>query len=284
MTEDRPTLEGRVAMTRPIQPAERPGTAISTSDVDRINVRGFDLAEDLIGHVSFGEFFAILLLGERPSPALARLLDACLVAIAEHGLTPSVQAARMTYSAASDALQGAVAAGLLGCGTTVLGASEDAGRLLSAIVARARAGEHQDTVTIELLQEMKRTRRALPGFGHRQHKNGDPRALRLLALARELGTSGAHVAALDAVARLHPGVLERCLPLNATGAIAAVLLGAGFPGEVLKGIPLVARAAGIVAHLLEESRRPIAFRMVDLAAAHVPYEGHALARDLEASQ
>lgn len=268
-------------MTLPPHAATESGSAISTSDVDRINVRGFDLAEDLIGKVSFGEFFAILLLGERPSPALARLLDACLVAIAEHGLTPSVQAARMTYAAASDALQGAVAAGLLGCGTTVLGASEAAGRLLGEIVARVDAGEDLNAATTDVLGGLKAARRALPGFGHRQHRNGDPRALRLLALADELGTAGRHAQALDAVTRLHPSILGRSLPLNATGAIAAVLLDAGFPGEVLKGIPLVARTAGIVAHLLEERRRPIAFRMVDLAAAHVPYTGPALQRDQE---
>lgn len=263
-------------MTRSHPSAVETGSAISTSDIDHINIRGFDLAEDLIGQVSFGEFFAILLLGERPSPALARLLDACLVAIAEHGLTPSVQAARMTYAAASDALQGAVAAGLLGCGTTVLGASEEAGRLLGEIVARVDEGNDLDAATIDVLTSLKTARRALPGFGHRQHKNGDPRALSLLALARSLGTHGRYTEALDAVMRLHSSILGRSLPLNVTGAIAAVLLDAGFPGEVLKGIPLVARAAGIIAHLLEESRRPIAFRMVDLVAAEVRYTGPAL--------
>src|SRR5688572_17710086 len=109
---------------------EHRSSALSTSNADTIVVRGKDLCRDLIGQVSFSEYLWFLLSGELPGPAQRRVLDATLVAIAEHGLVPSVQASRMTYAAAPEALQGAVAAGLLGCGSVILGAAQDAGRLL----------------------------------------------------------------------------------------------------------------------------------------------------------
>ena len=111
-------------------------SAISTSNADTIVVRGRDLAAELIGTIGFTEHFWLLLTGALPSPAQRRVLDATLVAIAEHGLVPSVQASRMTLAAAPEALQGAVAAGILGCGSVVLGSSEAAGRLFAEI-ARA---------------------------------------------------------------------------------------------------------------------------------------------------
>src|SRR5580692_9807024 len=102
-------------------------TAISASNESTILVRGRDLTEDLIGKIGFTEHFWLLLTGTVPTPAQRRILDATLVAIAEHGLVPSVQVGRMTLAAAPEALQGAVAAGILGCGSVVLGSSEAAG-------------------------------------------------------------------------------------------------------------------------------------------------------------
>src|SRR5688572_28781292 len=118
----------------------QPRTAISTSDEHSITVRGEDLCRDLIGKIGFSEYFSLLLTGQRPSPAAARVLDATLVAIAEHGFVPSVQASRMTLAAAPDAMQGAAAAGILGCGSVILGASETAGRLFSEIDEQAGPG------------------------------------------------------------------------------------------------------------------------------------------------
>src|SRR5262249_5589162 len=117
-----------------------PRTAICTSDEHTIVIRGRDLSKDLIGKVSFVDHFFLLLVGRLPSAGEAAVLNATLVAIAEHGLVPSVQAARMTFAAAPDAMQGAVAAGILGCGSVVLGSSETAGRLYSEIDAQVQAG------------------------------------------------------------------------------------------------------------------------------------------------
>src|SRR3954468_14450466 len=112
-------------------------SAISSSNEQTIVVRGLDLCADLIGHVSFTDHVWLLITGELPGAGQRAVLDATLVAIAEHGLVPSVQASRLTLAAAPEALQGAVAAGLLGCGSVILGAAADAGRLLADVVSRA---------------------------------------------------------------------------------------------------------------------------------------------------
>jgi citrate synthase len=247
-------------------------TAIAEPEVDRIKVRGEDLCRDLLGHTDFVHYFLFLLTGQHPSPALLRAVNACLVAIAEHGLVPSVVAARMTFAAAPDALQGAVSAGLLGCGQVILGASEAAGHLLADVVRRSE-GRDLDQVAYEVLAEVRKARLPLPGFGHPIHRNGDPRAAKLMSLAREWGTAGRHVAALGAIETAVPEVWGRSLVLNVSGAIPAVLLDAGYPQGALRGIPLLARTASLVAHLLEEAARPTGFALADAAARCVTYDG-----------
>ena len=164
-------------------------TAIATSDADTITVRGHDLCHDLIGKIGFSDYFWLLVIGKTPSEAQRSMLDACLVAIAEHGLVPSVQAARMTLAAGPDAWQGAMAAGLLGMGSVVAGSSETAGCYLADLVRSAGDGDIEPIV-IDSLRQHKAERRKVAGLGHPQHSGGDPRADRLLAIADELGLSG----------------------------------------------------------------------------------------------
>ena len=241
---------------------------------DRIIVRGQDLCDGLMGHQSFTAYFLFLLTGQSPSENLIRAADATLVAIAEHGLVPSVQAARMTLAAAPESLQGAVAAGLLGCGPVILGASETAGLLLGRIVADSQAEPRTlPEVARAHLQRLKDSRAPLPGFGHPVHQQGDPRAARLLALADEWGFAGHHVAAVRAVADQVLPVYGRPLPMNVSAAIPAVLLDAGYPAGALKGIPLLARTASLVAHLLEEQARPIGFKLAAAADRAMVYDG-----------
>ncbi|GAA4342048.1 citryl-CoA lyase [Pigmentiphaga soli] len=253
---------------------DHPFTAISTSDAHSINIRGRELARDLIGRVSFTDHFFLLVTGGMPSPDQSAMLDAVLVAIAEHGLVPSNQAARMTLAAAPDAMQGAVAAGILGCGSVVLGASESCGRFLARILTRA--GQEQlppEEAARKELAEMRAARLPVPGYGHSQHREGDPRAIRLLALARERGVAGAHVALLERIEPLIPGIYGRELPINVSGAIPAVMLDAGFPLAALKGIPILARTASLIAHLCEEAERPIGFILAGHAAEAIGYDG-----------
>lgn len=245
---------------------DAPFTAICTSDAASIRVRGLDLCGEIIGKMDFTSYFWLLVTGTAPTPTQKFFADAVLAAIAEHGLVPSVVATRMTYAAAPEAFHGAVAAGLLGCGSVVLGSAEVAGRFLAEVVA---AGGDP----APLLIERKARRAPVPGFGHPQHSGGDPRANLLLALADEHGVSGAHVGALRAIGAALPATIGRALPVNVNGAIPAVMLDVGFPLAALKGISLLARTASLIAHLQEESERPIGFMLSGAAAAAISYDG-----------
>jgi citrate synthase len=260
-----------------------PGTAISTSDENAITVRGYDLASELIGHISLTDHFFLLVTGSLPTAGQRRLLDATLVAIAEHGLVPSVQVSRMTLAAAPEALQGAVAAGILGCGSVIAGSAEIAGRFLQSILAAPGDTALSDRI-VSAVTALRAERKPIPGFGHPQHKGGDVRALRLLQIAEEVGISGAHVAAALEVERLLPEVIGRALPLNVSGAIPAVLLDMGMPIEALKGVPILARTASLIAHLVEEQKRPIGFVLSEHAEKGVRYDGIAPSQRVPTNQ
>ena len=250
-----------------------PRTSICTSDEHSIVVRGRDLSKDLIGKVSFVEHFFLLLTGKPPTAGEAAVLNATLVAIAEHGLVPSVQAARMTFAAAPDAMQGAVAAGILGCGSVVLGSSETAGRMYSEIDARVQAGEACDAAALTVMQSWRAAGKSIPGYGHPQHKERDARVGALFDVARAAGTDLRFIAIAEAVEALMPQVLKKDLRLNVSGAIPAVLLGAGFPVQALKGVPILARTAGLIAHMFEEISNPIGFALSYQATREMVYEG-----------
>jgi citrate synthase len=248
-------------------------TALSASNETNILVRGRDLTGELIGRIGFTEHFWLLLTGDLPTAGQKRVLDATLVAIAEHGLVPSVQAARMTLAAAPEALQGAVAAGILGCGSVVLGSSEAAGIFFASIAKRIDAGTASEEAVRAVVREYRAERRAIPGYGHPLHKDFDPRALRLFEVAAEAGAGDTHVQIARQVQTLLPELLGKPLALNVSGAIPAVLLDAGYPLSALKGVPILARTAGLIAHLLEEQFRPIGFVMSHAAAAAIEYDG-----------
>jgi citrate synthase len=248
-------------------------TSIAHAHPDRVEVRGLDLSS-LIGSVTASEYFWILLTGARPTAVQAQMLDACIVAIAEHGLVPSVQAARMTYASGPESLHGAVAAGLLGCGSVILGSSSETAALLTSVVATAGSGASGDTAAAEqaaldAVRELRAAGRTVPGVGHPLHREADPRAGALLSLASRLGAAGPHVAALHAVVDAVPLVYGRKLPLNVNGVIPAVLLDVDFPVGAMKGVPLVGRTMSLVAHLLEEQENPIGFGLAAAAEAAV---------------
>ena len=248
-------------------------SAISASNESTIVVRGRNLAQELIGRISFTDHFWLLLTGVMPTAAQRRILDATLVAIAEHGLVPSVQASRMTLAAAPEALQGAVAAGILGCGSVVLGSSEAAGQFYAAIAAQIGAGSAPTPAAQSVIIDYRAARRPIPGYGHPQHKELDPRVGSLFAVAADAGTAGAHIDIAQQVERLLPELIGKPLKLNVSGAIPAVLLDAGYPLGALKGVPILARTAGLIAHLLEEQVRPIGFVLSHAGAAAIDYDG-----------
>lgn len=250
-----------------------PRTAITTSDEHTIVTRGCDLSRDLIGHVPFVDHFFLLLVGRLPDAGESAVLNAALVAIADHGLVPSVQAARMTLAAAPDALQGAVAAGILGCGSVVLGSSETAGRFYVEIDGKMRAGTPMNEAALAVTKAWHAAGRAIPGYGHPLHKARDARVDALFAAARNAGTDLRFVAIAEAVEALVPNVLGKALRLNVSGAIPAVLLGAGFPAQALKGVPILARTAGLIAQLYEELQQPIGFALSYQASRETVYDG-----------
>lgn len=248
-------------------------TSICTSNAESITVRGLDLCDDVIGKVDFTSYFWLLVTGVMPDDRQKVLADSVLCAIAEHGLVPSVVAARMTYAAAPEAFHGAVSAGLLGCGSVVLGSAEVAGRFYAECISRAEAdGIGYDEAAKQGIAALRAEKKAVPGFGHPQHSGGDPRAHRLIAIAREQGTQGKYLEMLHAIERVLPDAIGRSLPINVNGAIPVVMLDAGFPLAALKGISLLARTASLVAHLQEESERPIGFIMSGAAAKGIAFE------------
>lgn len=253
----------------------RAETAISTADEQSITVRGQDLARDLIGVVSFTEFFFLHVTGHRPSENQRFFLDALLIAIAEHGLTHTVASARMTLAAAPDALQGAVAAGILGCGTVVLGTAELCAQLLlkAAAETKGKPAAERDAIVLRLTREIEARGERVPGFGHPLHKPVDPRSVRLLALADERGAAGIHTDLLRRFERAAKEVWGRPLVLNVSGVIAAILLDLDFPEKAIKGIPILARTAGILGHLAEERETPIGFLMSAKAEEAITYVG-----------
>jgi citrate synthase len=250
-----------------------PSTAICTSDEHTIIVRGEDLCQELIGHLSFADYFFLLLTGRRPDAACSAVLNATLVAIAEHGLVPSVQASRMTFAAAPDALQGAVAAGILGCGSVILGASETAGRLFIDVAARVDAGTALPDAAAAAITELKAARAAIPGYGHPLHKERDPRVDRLIEVATEAGADLRYVRIAQALEEVIPGIVGKDLRMNVSAAIPAVLLGVGFPVASLRGVPILARTAGLIAHLAEEAEAPSGFALSYQATRELQYNG-----------
>jgi citrate synthase len=251
---------------------DAPHTAISTSDAASITIRGRDLCNQLIGKIGFADYFFLMLMGREPDETQSFFVNALLVAIAEHGLVPSVQAARMTLAAAPEAVQGAVAAGLLGSGSVVLGSAETAGQFLDALVKAAKDADPAE-VALARVREMRQSKSPIPGFGHPQHSGGDPRANKLLALAKEHGLDGPYIRMLRTVEQVLPEGLGRPLPININGVIPAILLEIGFPVTSLKSISILARTAGLLAHLQEETQRPIGFIMSNAAAEAITYDG-----------
>ncbi len=249
--------------------ASRPRTHIAYHTNESIFVRGADLIHDLIGKMSFTEMMFLQITGKRATRAQTAVLDAVLVTLMEHGLTPSAIVTRLIYISAPEALQSAVAAGLLGVGSTFVGTMENAANLIGEILS---APEGEEARAQAIAARYRESRRPLPGFGHHLHKPDDPRPARLFAVAREHDVPGNHIRALQILSRAVDEVYARHITINATGAIAAVLGEIGFPQEVMRGVAVVSRAAGLVGHILEEQREPAARHMWETIEREVPYE------------
>jgi citrate synthase len=240
-------------------------TGIGKSDAESITLMGRDLATELMGKVTLTELAFLMVQGRMPTQEETKLFDAVLVSLADHGLTPTVLAARLTHTGAPESIQGAIAAGLLGAGSVFLGVVEDTARFLN---------ENED-VDAAVARELAAGRR-IPGLGHPVHKVEDPRTPRIYAIAEETGQLGPHLRRLRELAEAHREQSGRELPINGAGVAGAALADLGFPVALLRGFALLARTAGLLGHLAEEMEHPLGmplYREVDERATYDPPTG-----------
>jgi len=243
----------------------KPTTALCHHNERQLFYRDKDLVADLIGQRGFTDVMMAQITGRTFNAHELVLIDAILVTLMEHGLTPSAIATRLTVMSAPEAIQGAVAAGLLNVGGQFLGSMQDCAELLTEI---ADHGGDRATLIVDRLRAEKKH---VPGFGHHLHKPDDPRAIALLALAEKHGISGAHTLALNVLAATVRKAANKHVTINATGAIAAILADLRVPPAAMRGLSIVARAAGLVAHVIEESERPSGRYIWDLVDKSVPF-------------
>lgn len=225
---------------------------------DKIWVQGRDLCTDLLGKIGFAEMTWLELTGALPTPQQTALLEAMLLTLVEHGATPMAIATRLTYLGAPEALQGAVAAGLLGMGTAFAGTAEGAAKMLYAALKDAPADEDIDRTAKRVVDRELDAKRPIFGIGHNLHKPIDPRTPVLFAIAEKQGYSGRYVALIEAIATAAEARTGKSMPVNATGAIGALCCELGLDWRLCRGLAVIGRAVGLVGHIAEELRTPIA--------------------------
>jgi citrate synthase len=245
----------------------RPVTHVATSDTSTITVRGKDLVHDLIGRHGFTETLYFLICDRLPTPGQTRVLDACLVTLMEHGWTPTSIIARLVADSVPGQAQVALAAGLLAVGDVFAGTMDGCARLLHEGVSAPDATAYCEAAVAAHRAE----KRSLPGFGHPFHKPDDPRPPRLFAVAAEAGHDGRYIALLRELGRALDRAAGRHLTINATGAIAALLLEIGMPLTSMRAVAVVSRAGGLAGHLVEEERTHAAREIWRLTEEGIPY-------------
>ena len=244
-------------------------TSICTSDLTSITVRGRDLVNELVGELSFTEMLYFLSCGRKPDAGQVKVLDACLVTIMEHGINPSTIVARLIADTVPDEPQVAIAAGLLGVGGVFAGTSEQCAAVLLELASEVqRDGEGAIRKTAERLIA---SGQPIAGFGHLHHKPDDPRSPRLFAVAERAGIRQHHMRLLRALGAAIDAVKGRHLTINATGAIGALMLDIDVPLAAIRCFSVVARSAGLTAHLLEEKSNPAARALWRESRNAVPY-------------
>ncbi len=249
-------------------PSNAPVTSLCTHTLTSLHYRDANLVDDLLGKKTFTEVMLMQILARPPRPVDLRIVDAVLIVLMEHGLTPSAITTRLIYMSAPENLQGAVAAGLMAVGSQFVGTMENCSRVLDRIEAAA----DPEAEAAAIAAEYRSTHTAVPGFGHHLHKPVDPRAYKLLDLARaEPQLSGAKVKALETLSAAVDRAAGRPITINATGAVAALLGEIGVPTAVMRGFAVISRAAGLVAHVVEEQASPSGRFIWDTIENAIPY-------------
>lgn len=245
-----------------------PITELCSHTLTGMNYRDQDLVHELIGERTFLDVMFTQILGHRPRTVDIRILDAVLITLMEHGLTPSAIATRLIYMSAPENLQGAVSAGLLAVGSQFVGTMENCAEMLERILASDDTDEEAHKIAVLY----KETKAHLPGFGHHLHKPDDPRSIKLIALARsESELPQRHINALIALNTAVDKVYGKHITINATGAVAALLGEIGVPSKLMRGFAVISRAAGLVSHIAEEQRVPSGRFIWDNIDHAIPY-------------
>ena len=239
----------------------------------KVVVRGLDLCEDIVGKLDLGQMAFLEIFARLPETAELRMFNAMMVILVEHGITPSSIATRMTVCGAPEAVQAAIAAGLLSLGSVFVGSLDNAARMLQEALAKAPADADLDALAAEIVAGYKARREIIPGIGHPFHKPIDPRTPALFKVAQETGFNGRYVALMTKIGARATEVSKRDLPVNVTGAMAAVASEFGLQWQMCRGLAVAARAIGLVGHVMEELRQPMAeeiyFRMEEETSRHL---------------
>ena len=264
-------------MTRKNKPIR---SDIGWSTPDRIEVHGKSLPDEILGHLNLGDMAFLQIVGRLPTPQESNVFNAIAVALAEHGITPSALVARLTYAGAPESLQGAVAAGLCGLGSVFVGSTEGTARMLYEALPLGTKGTTDadlERIARETVAAYRERGQIIPGLGHPLHKPVDPRAPRLFQIAKDNGFSGDYIRLEQLICAEAERVAGKMLPVNATGAIGAICCELGLPWKIVRGIGVLARAIGLVGHILEESKNPMAVeiwqRVEDEATQHIRPQG-----------
>jgi citrate synthase len=247
-------------------------TGLGKAELHRILVRGYDLTEELVGKITFSQMTFLMLVGRMPTAGQTRMVDALLTILVEHGMVSSIVAARLTYHTAPEAIQAAVATAILGAGSVHLGSSEWCARMLQEALPPHTKDADLETIAAAVVKRYEERKQRIPGIGHRTHAEGDPRADRLFQIARETEVYSGYCNLLQRVARAAEARRERRLPVNVTGAIAAVASDLGLPWPMSKAFAIIGRTLGAMAHIGEEIRNPMAGNITAAIQSALVYE------------
>jgi citrate synthase len=246
---------------------------IAWASPTQVVVHGLDLCEEIVGKVDFGQMAFLQLFARLPDARELRMFNAMMVILVEHGITPSSLATRMTYCGAPESVQAAVAAGLLGLGSVFVGSLDNAARLLQEAIPDPAQAADAEAQARDIVSGYRARKEILPGIGHPFHKPIDPRTPALFKVAKETGYDGPYVRLMEAIGAEATLQAKRPLPVNVTGAMAAVASEMGIPWKICRGLAVSARAVGLVGHILEEMRQPMAdelyLRIEHEATAHM---------------
>jgi citrate synthase len=247
-------------------------SSLGRADLERIFVRGYDLNKDLLGKISFAQMVYLMIQGRMPTAEEGRMIDTMLIVLVDHGMTTGAAAARMTFHSAPEAIQGAVAVAILGAGSVHLGSSEHCARMLNDALPQDSKETDLDAIALKTVERRLGNNQLIPGIGHGIHTGGDPRAERLFEVARETKVYGRYCDLLRKIGKIADQKVGKHLPVNVTGAIAAISMDMGIHWQMSKSFAILGRALGGLAHVGEEIRRPIARGLSNLIRDNLQYE------------